>query len=99
MPPEAGRSIAGIVIDSQVSAFYLCQPELLEELVRGVFRGRGAPAGPATESARHLIRANLFGHDSRGVIRVAQYVALAEGKKIAEINAGHVLADWLAAAL
>lgn len=35
----------------------------------------GADADVAAETAHHLIRANLSGHDSHGVIRVMQYVA------------------------
>jgi LDH2 family malate/lactate/ureidoglycolate dehydrogenase len=35
----------------------------------------GADEDVAAETARHLIRANLSGHDSHGVIRVMQYVA------------------------
>src|SRR5436309_5677793 len=56
---------------------FRCRPEPLESLVRSVFLALGAPPEPAAESARHLIRANLSGHDSHGVIRVPQYAAQA----------------------
>ncbi len=58
-----------------MSQIYRCRPEALESLVHGVFSAMGAPLEPAAESARHLVRSNLSGHDSHGVIRVAQYVA------------------------
>jgi uncharacterized oxidoreductase len=52
----------------------LCPPDPLREFVAGVARGMGADADVAAEVARHLVGSNLAGHDSHGVIRVAQYV-------------------------
>jgi uncharacterized oxidoreductase len=49
-------------------------PDTLERLVRDVFTGWGAPADDATWVATLLVRANLRGHDSHGVIRVPHYV-------------------------
>ena len=49
----------------------------LETFVQGVCRALGADAEIAAAVARHLVRANLSGHDSHGVIRVPQYVAQA----------------------
>ena len=57
--------------------------EALERLVREIFQALGAPPIPAAESARHLLRSNLSGHDSHGVIRMAQYVAQSEAGEIA----------------
>jgi LDH2 family malate/lactate/ureidoglycolate dehydrogenase len=57
---------------------YTMQPEPLTVFVTGVFAALGADAEIATEVARHLVRANLSGHDSHGVIRVPQYVTQAE---------------------
>ena len=48
---------------------------LLERLTREVFTARGVPDGDAAWIATMLVRANLRGHDSHGVIRVPQYVA------------------------
>lgn len=49
-------------------------PEKLRQVVRSVF----ARAGSSTDEARavgdHLVEANLVGHDSHGVIRVAKYI-------------------------
>jgi uncharacterized oxidoreductase len=48
---------------------------LLERLTRDVFAARGVPPDDAAWIATMLVRANLRGHDSHGVIRVPQYVA------------------------
>jgi len=47
----------------------------LEALVRDIFRAIGVPDDGAAWMATLLVRANLRGHDSHGVIRVPQYVA------------------------
>jgi uncharacterized oxidoreductase len=49
-------------------------PDALERLVRDIFTGWGASADDATWVAAMLVRANLRGHDSHGVIRVPHYV-------------------------
>src|SRR5262245_17823710 len=54
----------------------------LMAFVQSVFAAMGADREIATEVARHLVRANLSGHDSHGVIRVPQYVAQAERREI-----------------
>jgi hydroxycarboxylate dehydrogenase B len=54
-------------------------PEL-ETLTTDIFAARGVPREDATWIAALLVRANLRGHDSHGVIRVPQYcAALASG--------------------
>ncbi|HEU5321863.1 MAG TPA: Ldh family oxidoreductase, partial [Methylomirabilota bacterium] len=52
----------------------LCPADPLREFVTAVARRMGADADVAAELARHLVGSNLAGHDSHGVIRVAQYV-------------------------
>ena len=47
----------------------------LERLTRDIFARLGAPAADAAWIATLLVRANLRGHDSHGVIRIPQYVA------------------------
>jgi len=47
----------------------------LERLTRDIFVARGVPPDDAAWIASLLIRANLRGHDSHGVIRIPQYVA------------------------
>src|SRR5215467_2838085 len=52
----------------------------LETTATRIFERLGAPAADAALIARMLVRANLRGHDSHGVIRIPQYCAsLAEG--------------------
>jgi hydroxycarboxylate dehydrogenase B len=52
----------------------------LAELTRAVFVARGVPPDDAAWIATTLVRANLRGHDSHGVIRIPQYVeSLARG--------------------
>ena len=53
------------------------QPEKLESFVRGVLRAAGAREAAAALVARSLVGSNLAGHDSHGVIRVAEYLAAA----------------------
>jgi uncharacterized oxidoreductase len=50
-----------------------CEP--LELLCRDIFQAIGVPPAGAGWMASLLVRANLRGHDSHGVIRVPQYVA------------------------
>src|SRR5574341_1004922 len=48
---------------------------LLEVLARDIFQAIKVPPAGAAWMAQLLVRANLRGHDSHGVIRVPQYVA------------------------
>jgi LDH2 family malate/lactate/ureidoglycolate dehydrogenase len=57
----------------------ICPAESLEGFVRQVVRGMGASEEIAAEVARHLVRSNLSGHDSHGVLRMPQYVRQADG--------------------
>jgi len=52
--------------------------EQLERFAKGVFLAMGAAEEVAATVAGHLLRANLAGHDSHGVIRIPQYVAEAD---------------------
>jgi len=49
-------------------------PEPLQTFAANLFRAMGAGPEIAAEVAGHLVRANLSGHDSHGVIRIPQYV-------------------------
>ena len=53
----------------------MTRPDDLREFTAAVVRGIGADADVAAEVARHLVVANLSGHDSHGVLRLTQYVA------------------------
>jgi uncharacterized oxidoreductase len=48
----------------------------LQTLVVSIFQHAGSEAAEAETVAQHLIDANLVGHDSHGVIRVAPYLKL-----------------------
>ncbi len=53
--------------------FHVCPSEPLQRFTAELFRAVGADSEIAEEVARHLINANLTGHDSHGVIRLPQY--------------------------
>jgi uncharacterized oxidoreductase len=55
----------------------------LEHLTRDIFAARGVPPDDAAGVATLLVRANLRGHDSHGVIRVPHYV---RAMKAGEVN-------------
>ncbi|MFQ5893051.1 MAG: Ldh family oxidoreductase, partial [Nitrospinota bacterium] len=56
------------------------QADRLETLAEQIFAALGAPEEHARRVATLLVRANLRGHDSHGVIRIPQYVtAVKEG--------------------
>ncbi len=60
------------------------QAETLETWVAAIFAAAGCRPPENQRVARHLVEANLVGHDSHGVIRVATYVEwLREGKVFA----------------
>lgn len=48
--------------------------EALLDFARRVVRAMGAGPDAADEVARHLVNANLSGHDSHGVLRLTQYL-------------------------
>jgi len=50
------------------------QPERLERLVATIFERAESSPEEARTIARHLVGANLVGHDSHGVIRVSRYI-------------------------
>jgi uncharacterized oxidoreductase len=59
-------------------------PTRLRALVRSIFQSAGCEAAEAECVAENLVDANLVGHDSHGVLRVARYVRfLQEGMVLA----------------
>jgi len=50
----------------------------LENFVSSIFHAAGCSAEEGARVARHLVSANLTGHDSHGVIRVPRYVQMAK---------------------
>jgi uncharacterized oxidoreductase len=61
------------------------RPERLSELTAAIFHAAGCSDAEARRIAAHLVEANLVGHDSHGVIRIATYVQW--------LRAGKVLPD------
>ncbi|MEI9907351.1 MAG: Ldh family oxidoreductase [Actinomycetota bacterium] len=57
-------------------------PEVLETLTTRVLIGMGAPKDSAETVARSLVLSNLVGHDSHGIIRLAEYSGWVQGGKI-----------------
>lgn len=70
----------------------------LERLVAAIFRAEGCSEAESASIARHLVGANLAGHDSHGVIRVPRYVTLMRegrvkpGRKIAIVMENDAMA-------
>jgi hydroxycarboxylate dehydrogenase B len=54
----------------------------LEAAMTAVFERAGTPAVHARLIALHLLESNLFGHDSHGVLRVAQYCQAIEDGEV-----------------
>ena len=50
------------------------RPNQLEKLVKRIFNAIGCSNTEADQIGRLLVRANVRGHDSHGVVRIAQYV-------------------------
>jgi uncharacterized oxidoreductase len=63
--------------------------ERLEEIGRALFEAAGTPADEAALVMRHIVGANLVGHDSHGVIQIPTYID--------RIKAGHIVpgAPWV----
>lgn len=56
----------------------ICPSGPLQIFAAGVFTAMGAEPDIADEVASHLVRANLSGHDSHGVIRIPSYLKEAD---------------------
>lgn len=78
---------------------HLCQSEPLREFAAALFRAVGADGEIAEEVARHLITANLSGHDSHGVIRIPQYFDLIAKGGIRPAGRPEVIRDTAVTAL
>jgi uncharacterized oxidoreductase len=65
----------------------------LESFVRDIFMAAGCDAVEAARIAGHLVRANLTGHDSHGVVRVPRYVEWLEAGYVLKGQAAEVVTD------
>src|SRR6266508_1877798 len=68
---------------AEISDGVICPPEPREAFVAGIVRKMGADGAVAAEVARHMIRSNLSGHDSHGVILLPAYVGQVERGELA----------------
>jgi uncharacterized oxidoreductase len=71
----------------------------LEDFARRIVSGMGADDDIAKEVAQHLLRANLTGHDSHGIIRLGQYDEQAKAGQLIPSARPTVIADAPAAVL
>src|ERR1700736_5378480 len=64
------------------------QAERLEEVGRALFIAAGTPEQEAALVMRHIVGANLVGHDSHGIIQIPTYID--------RIRVGHIVpgATW-----
>ena len=58
-------------------------PEYLHKVAYHIYMAKGVPHEEAEIVATHQVKANLVGHDSHGVIHIAEYVE--------RINKGHIV--------
>jgi uncharacterized oxidoreductase len=65
--------------------------DALEDFAFSVARAMSADHDVATEVARHLVRSNLSGHDSHGVIRLPQYVGQMDRGELVPAHRPHIL--------
>ena len=56
--------------------------EALQDVAARIFTAAGTPNDLAKHVAQHLVKANLSGHDSHGVIRIPAYVSQIKGGRI-----------------
>src|SRR3954471_11868763 len=59
------------------------QAEKLREIGRALLIANGVPESEAATVARHVVNANLAGHDSHGIIMLPNYIE--------RIKAGHIV--------
>lgn len=78
---------------------YHCPHEPMERFVRDACRALGTADDIAAAVAQHLVRANLSGHDSHGVIRIPWYAEQVEAGKLVPGNRPELLRETPAAAL
>jgi hydroxycarboxylate dehydrogenase B len=70
-----------------------CSAAALTEFASSIIRATGADDDVADEVGRHLVRSNLSGHDSHGVLRLQQYVAQVDEAQIVPSARPEVVTD------
>ncbi len=69
------------------------QPSHLTEITASIFAAYGVPSDQAGIVARSLVKANLAGHDSHGVIRIKEYVEYLDRHDVEPRAELHVVKD------
>ena len=82
-----------------MAGYWMVAAADLEHLVQAIFASAGTPDAIAHHVARHLVRANLSGHDSHGVLRIPQYVQFIDEGMIRPAAEPQVLREHGATAL
>ncbi len=77
----------------------LFAPDRLTDFARDIFRAAGSDAGEADIIARHLVEANLVGHDSHGAVRIKKYVDWARAGMVFSNRHAGIVTDKGASAL
>ena len=77
----------------------LCPAGPLEDFIREVCLKVGCPQATADEVAHHLVRANLSGHDSHGVLRMPWYVSQIDQGQLKPDARPHAIREFGATAL
>src|SRR5262249_12845958 len=71
----------------------------LESIITTVFERLGVASSAATQISQHLVEANLFGHDSHGLLRVAQYCQAIEDGEVDPVGSPKVIRESTAGAV
>ncbi len=71
----------------------------LQAFAQRMVAALGTPADIAQEVARHLVSANLSGHDSHGVMRLPQYTGQVERKELVPAARPFIVRESVSAAL
>jgi LDH2 family malate/lactate/ureidoglycolate dehydrogenase len=74
-------------------------PELLVDFAEAAFRAHGVPEGDARLFADSLVQADLWGHQSHGVLRLPWYVARLKSGAMAAVTAPEFVVDHGAVAV
>jgi len=74
-------------------AYVLVEAATLDTYVAAIFRAAGCDAAEAGRISTHLLGANLAGHDSHGVARVARYVEWLEAGYVVKGQDAEIVTD------
>lgn len=77
----------------------LVPADALEDVAARIFTAAGTPNDLAKHVAQHLVKANLSGHDSHGVIRIPAYVSQIKGGRLVADGRPEVIQEGASAAV